>query len=365
MIRKLLLVIAIAGISCGSQSIRFNEAPVFEDHAKNVILLIGDGMGLGQISAGMYANGNYISFEKFPVVGLHKCHAADNLVTDSAAGATAFACGKKTYNGAIAVDIKQRPIKTILEEAEDKGLATGLVANCSITHATPASFATHDVYRRNYEQIAADYMDIEVDFMVGGGKKYFDQRTMDDRNLIEELSQKGYQVSSYFDKEIKKVKPDVSKNFMYFTANEEPLPAFQGREYLQQATEKAIKFLDKKSDQGFFLMVEGSQIDWGGHSNNSEYIITEVIEFQWVAEQVLKWAKKDKETLVIVTADHETGGYAIQEGSSMDSLSCAFTSTYHTATMIPVFAFGPGADQFSGIYENTEIYHKMRKAYGW
>lgn len=331
---------------------------------KNIILMIGDGMGLTQITAGMYRNGNKLNLEQFKYVGLHKPYSADDLITDSAAGATAFAAGVKTYNGAIAVDTDTMPVKTILEEAEEYGLSTGLVSTSSIVHATPASFIAHAKRRKMYENIAADFLDTEIDFFVGGGKKYFDQRD-DERNLLEEFKLKNYSVYTYFDRDFRSVKSNPTQNFIYITANGEPLPQRQGRNYLIPAAKMAPSFLDQHADKGFFLMIEGSQIDWGGHANDSEYIITEMIEFDKAIGEVMKFARKDGETLVIVTADHETGGYAINPGSTMEKIEAGFTSDYHTAVMIPVFAYGPGAEYFTGIYENTEIYHKMRAAFGF
>ncbi len=331
-------------------------------YPKNVILMIGDGMGLGQISAGMYHQGNKTILEEFPVVGIHKPAAFGKLITDSAAAATSFACGVKTYNGAIGVDKDTIPVKTILEEAEEKGLATGLVATSTIVHATPASFIAHNKSRKNYEEIATEFLATEIDLFIGGGKKYFDRRA-DDRNLLNEF--KGYQLSHYAEQELDEIEFDPNKNVAYLTSDADPIPAAQGRDYLIPASKKAVEFLDKKASQGFFLMIEGSQIDWGGHANNSDYILTEFSDFDKAISAVLDFAKTDGETLVIVTADHETGGYAIQEESTMDSLVTAFTSTYHTGTMIPVFAYGPQAERFAGIYENTEIYHKMREAFNW
>ena len=364
-----LLVLFITGcnprdiVNTGGTTTAPTEA-VKKKKPKNIILMIGDGMGLSQITAGMYSNGNRINLEKFPIVGLHKSHASNTLITDSAAGATAFACGIKTYNGAIAVDPDTLPVKTILEEVEAKGMASGLVATSTIVHATPASFIAHQKSRRMYEEIAADFMNTEVDFLVGGGKKYFQRRKNDDRDLYQELRNKGYQVTDYFSEELRSVKPDASKNFAFFTADGDPLPVAQGRDYLEPASRMAPPFLKKHSNKGFFLMIEGSQIDWGGHANKSDYIISEMHDFDKAIGAVLDFAKKDGETLVIVTADHETGGYSIMPGSTMDSLVTAFTTDYHTPMMIPVFAYGPGAEAFSGIYENTEIYHKMKKALG-
>jgi alkaline phosphatase len=159
------------------------------------------------------------------------------------------------------------------------------------------------------------------------------------------------------------------KNFAYITADVQPLPASQGRDYLPLATHLSANFLKKRDEakqkKGFFLMVEGSQIDWGGHSNTTEYIVSEMIDFDKAIGQALDFARADGNTLVIVTADHETGGFAINKGSKMGDIKGAFTSDYHTGTMIPVFAYGPGAEQFMGIYENTEIFHKMKHLFGF
>ncbi len=336
-----------------------------EPAAKNIILMIGDGMGLTQISAGIYANGNRTEFERFNTVGIHKPYSSDQLITDSAAGATAFACGQKTFNGAIAVDQDTVPLYTILEEAEARGLATGLIATSSLVHATPACFIAHNKSRTNYEEIAADFLQTEVDYMVGGGLSYFANRKIDSRNLIDEMTQKGYVLSDFIKEDIEKVKIDPSVNFGYFTANAEPLPRSQDRNYLSTAVKKGLEHLSRHSENGFFLMIEGSQIDWGGHANDLAYVLQEYIEFDAVIGEVLDWSEKNRETLVIVTADHETGGLAIQPESTMETIVASFTSTYHTGSMVPVFAKGPREKLFGGIYENTEIYYRIRTAFGW
>ena len=177
-------------------------------------------MGMGQITAGTYMNNNTSNLEKFEVVGLHKPYAADNVITDSAAAATAFACGVKTHNLAIGVDKDDRKAETILEYAEKKGLSTGLVTTSSITHATPASFIAHNPYRKNYEDIAENFLDTELDLFAGGGKKYFDRREKDDRNLIEELKTKGYTILDQLtDFSEARLTMQESKNFGYFTAD--------------------------------------------------------------------------------------------------------------------------------------------------
>lgn len=356
-------LIIVFAVSACAPSIRLESGKSVKK-PKNIILMIGDGMGLTQVTAGLYMNNGHLNLEQFPVIGLHKNYPKEKtLITDSAAGATAFACGVKSYNAAIGVNADSIPTKTILEIAESNGLATGLVATCAITHATPASFIAHQKQRDMFEPIASDFLKTDVDLIIGGGKKYFDNRTKDTRNLYKELETKGYQVSDFFKEELKDVKTD-KRNLAYFTANDHPLQASQGRDYLPFASQFAANFLENRSKKGFFMMIEGSQIDWGGHANNSDYIVTEMIDFDNAIGKILEFAKKNGETLVIVTADHETGGYSINKGSVLGKLETKFTTDYHTGTMIPVYAYGPGAEAFAGIYENSDIFHKMKKLLG-
>ena len=330
-------------------------------YPKNVILMIGDGMGLTQISAGIYSSKQKLHLEQFLCIGFQKTHSFDNLRTDSAAGATAFACGVKTFNGAIGLSADTLPCKTILEEAEERGLSTGLVATSTITHATPAAFAAHQRSRVMYEEIANDIAHGDVDLLIGGGLRYFNNRNIDGLDLIKLFSKKGYQVYSFLDGDLNTFALDYTKNFAYFSSNDEPLPVAQGRDYLPYASRFAPNFLNKHGENGFFLMIEGSQIDWAGHANNGNWMLSELLDFDAAIGEVLEFAEKDGETLVIVTADHETGGLAINPGSKMRKLELAFTTNDHSCSMVPVFAFGPMAELFRGIYDNTEIYHKIRE----
>lgn len=336
-----------------------------EKHPKNVILMIGDGMGITQITAGMYSNGNRLNLEEFPIVGLHKPYSSSNLITDSAAGATAFASGVKTYNGAIGVAPDTSSVPTILEEAEAQGYATGLIATSTIVHATPAAFIAHTSSRNNMEDIAEYFLKTEIDLFIGGGKKYFTERK-DGRDLLAELTTKGYYASDYSQEAATELVMDPARNLAFLTDRVDPKSQKRGRDFLRPAAMASTYFLKKRGgDKGFFLMIEGAQIDWGGHANSSSYIISEMIDFDDTIGAVLDFAKEDGETLVIVTADHETGGFAINPGSTMEKIKAGFTTEYHTGTLIPVFAYGPGSSLFSGIYENTEIYHKMKLAFGF
>lgn len=354
------LFLTVAGLfSTRSTGVEYTQE---QESPKNVILIIGDGMGLTQISSAIYDQSTKFSLEYFPVVGFQKTFSSDNLVTDSAASATAMACGKKTFNNAIGVDRDGKPCKSILAEAEENGLATGIVVSSSIVHATPAAFVAHQKSRNLYEDIASDMVESGIDLFIGGGKQFFDRRDSDERNLISELKKKDYAIFDYFNDDLLKIRPSTSKSFGFFTADNQPLPASQGRDYLPYAAETAAKFLEQRSEKGFFLMIEGSQIDWSCHANQGFSLLSEMKDFDKTIKKVLKFATNNKETLVIVTADHETGGLAINPESQAKKLNLKFTTNGHTAAMVPVFAIGPGAELFRGIYDNTEIYHKMKTA---
>ncbi len=366
----ILLVGILVMTACSGTAPAVTKGPAapLTERPKNVILMIGDGLGLTQISAAMYSNNNRLSLESFPVIGFHKSHSSNELITDSAAGATAFACGVKTYIQSIGMDADTLPARNIIEEAEAHDMATGLVATSTIVHATPAAFIAHQPMRIMYEQIAADFLKTEIDLFIGGGKKYFDRRDTDNRNLIKELENKGYFVTDYLNSELNHIrlpKDPKAQNFVHFTADKHPLPVSAGRNYLTYASTLAANFLEQHSDEGFFLMIEGSQIDWAGHSNDGNLVIKESLDFDRAISAVLDFARKRGNTLVIITADHETGGMAIQPGSKFGKIKTAFTTNGHTAQLVPVFAYGPGAELFAGIYDNTEIYFKMRKALGF
>ncbi len=299
------------------------------------------------------------------MVGLHKSYAMDDLISDSAAGATAIACGVKTYNGAIGVGLDSMPVTSILEYAEAKGMATGVISNSTLVHATAASFYAHVKSRHMYEQIAQGLLKVEIDFFLGGGKKYFDNRKSDNRDLYEELRTAGYHISDYSKEHFNAKSPYQNKNFGYFTAEESPSSITTRKEdYLLPATYIAPRFLKKHSDnEGFFLMIEGSKIDWQGSGNdNSALVLDEMKTFDEAIGAALQFAKSDGETLLIVTSDHEAAPMAINPGSTSDKLIAGFSSSAQTGSLVPVFAIGPAAELFAGIYENTEIHHKMKRA---
>ncbi|MEM1120043.1 MAG: alkaline phosphatase [Bacteroidota bacterium] len=327
---------------------------------KNIILLVGDGMGVTQLSTSFYYNEKPSNFFRFKDLGLHIPKPVGAKITDSAAGATAFSAGVKTYNGAIAMDKDTQAVETILEILSQKGLSTGVVSTSSVTHATPASFYAHVPSRRMQEEIAEQMLDSKVDFVAGGGKKFFSKRK-DGKNLIEGLRLKGFEVDTT---KLAKRGLTIDKKYVYLLGRDFMPKMEDGREdFLPKAAELAISHLSQ-DPKGFFLMVEGSQIDWGGHANDANYIIEEMKDFDEMVGKVLDFAEKDGNTLVVVTADHETGGFALSSAKvrrqdDYRGLAPTFSTGGHTAALIPVLAYGPGAERFRGIYQNNEIFAKM------
>ncbi|PXX21836.1 alkaline phosphatase [Arenibacter sp. ARW7G5Y1] len=326
------------------------------DKPKNIILMIGDGMGVAQVFTGITANHGHLFLENFKHIGFSKTQSFSNYITDSAAGATALSAGVKTYNYAIGVDKDTIPVITILEKAEERGLATGMVSTSSITHATPASFIAHQKSRSMNEAIAADFLKTDIDVFIGGGLTYFTERE-DGRNIADELKGKGYKVLENM-ADISKVKKGKLAGL---TAPIENGRVSERGNLLPLATKTAINILKKDKD-GFFLMVEGSQIDWGGHNNHTSYIAEEMLDFDRTIGQVLEFAAKDGETLIVITADHETGGLSILGGNmETGKVKGAYSTNGHTAVMVPIFAYGPGAENFMGFMENTDIHRKMKE----
>lgn len=321
---------------------------------RKVILLIGDGMGLTQITAGSIAKKTPLVLEQFHFIGLVKTYST-KLITDSAAGATAMATGSKTYNGAIAMNIKQEKLPTILEKAEKKEWRTGIVTTATVTHATPACFYGHQPTRSRVNQVlAAEFLTKDIEVLMGGGWNYF-KKGPEGRDLIAEAQDKGYFVTDSI-QNVGAYRPD---RMICLISPQLPPPVEERGNFLPLATNKAIDILGH-GDKRFFLVVEGAQIDWGGHQNKSDYIISEMIDFDKAVEQAVEFAKRDGETLVVVTADHETGGYSINGGNQKKGeVKGKFTTDYHTATMVPIFAYGPGAASFTGIMDNTEIFYKL------
>lgn len=323
---------------------------------KNVILMIGDGMGVSQVFAGLTANKGKLFLANCKHIGFSKTQSSNSYITDSAAGGTALSSGVRTKNGAVGVDPKDKPVKTILEEAEEAGLSTGLVSTSTITHATPASFIAHQPSRGMYEEIAADFLKTDIDVFIGGGKAHFTERK-DGRNLVEELKTKGYR----YEEDLNKIANVRKGKLAALTQMDDAGRMVDRGDMLPVSTNTAINILSD-NEKGFFLMVEGSQIDWGGHANSTVYIVEDMLDFDKAIGKALRFAAKDGETLVVITSDHETGGMAITGGSFEDGIVKGdYPTKGHTAVMVPIFAYGPGAEEFMGIMNNTDVHGKLRK----
>ncbi len=327
---------------------------------KNIILLIGDGMGTTQVYAGYTAKKGIMNITGMPVSGFSITWSASDYITDSGAGGTALATGFKTNNGRIGVDAKGVAVKSILEMAEKDGLSTGLISTSAITHATPASFIAHTPKRSDYEDIAYDFLKTDIDVFIGGGYNHFARRA-DSLNLIDSLIARGYFIA----RDLKDVDVPSTQRLAALLADEHMPSMTKGREnMLPDATEMALKML-KRNKKGFFIMIEGSQIDWGGHDNDANYVVSEMVDFDNAVGKALQFAAKNSKTLVIVTADHETGGFGLTGGSiASGEVQGVFLSKDHTATMVPVFAYGPGSEVFTGVQQNTDIFKKCVQLLG-
>jgi alkaline phosphatase len=339
---------------------------------KNIILLISDGTGLSQISAAFYYKDTPVNYQRFQNIGLIKTSSSRQKITDSGAGATAFASGVKTYNGAIGVADDSTSVRNLVEVASRNNLKTGVIATSSITHATPACFYAHVYHRNMAEEIATQLPISELDFFAAGGLQFFNQRS-DGKNLMNQFKQNNFALDTIALEDYQSIQDHEKQG--YLLAKDGMKKIIEGREnFLPKATELAIQFLNK-GNTGFFAMVEGSQIDWAGHNNNAKYLISEMIDFDETIGKALDFAEKDGETLVIVTSDHETGGFTLaskktkgNQGMSYNNyneIEPSFSTNGHSAALIPVFAYGPGSETFAGVYENTEIFHKILEVSEW
>jgi alkaline phosphatase len=333
------------------------------ERPKNIILVIGDGMGLAHIALAEYLDRSPSPLSLMEVVGLQKTYSADNLETDSGASGTAMSCGVKTFNSAIGVNADSMAVSSIMELAHDNGYKTGFVVTSSVVHATPAAFYAHVDSRGSYEKIAEQLSQADIDVFAGGGEKYFYNRETDAVDLLGVLKKKGYDIIHHYETQSQFRLESISKDkrIACFTAFEDPPRAYNGRTYLPLMSVEVMDALKKRSEKGYFLMVEASQVDWASHANNEDWLEYEMEDTYAMLKLLLKEVREDKNTLLIVTADHECG-YISLEGKK--SPRVIFGSKVHSSQMVPVFATGPGAEEFLGIYENTAIFEKMKMLLG-
>lgn len=313
---------------------------------KNVILLIGDGNGLSQISSSVLANKGELTLTQLKNIGLIKTSSTDNFTTDSAAGATAFATGKKTKNRFIGVDSEGQKTANLTEILSEKGFSTGIITTDEIVGATPSAFYAHQKDRGMEKEIAQDLPKSKLTFFAAGGKSKVSG--LHDFKLAESTKQ---------------VAESKADRLAYYLSDNSVPQVLKGRgNLLAETVESGLQFLKSKK-KPFFIMIEAAQIDSGGHSNNVGTIVTEGIDFDRAITKAVQFADQNPGTLVIITADHETGGFSIPHGDLKTStIEGDFTTDDHSATLIPVFSYGSGSEIFTGVYENNEIFHKILKA---
>lgn len=342
----LLLLLALPILPTAADSCTAADAPGHEPAAlptltsdaapRHIILMIGDGMGAEHVWAAWMVNRGRLNITQLPVIGFSRTPSASHAITDSAAGATAPACGVKAVNGHIAQDSEGRAAESILLRAQRAGLSTGLIATKDITDATPACFYAHADDRRQKALIAAQLPESGIDFVRGGGSKHFREEQ------LQEMRARGMDIELLSDGDMP--------------------PAGQRGDVLPKATREALERLSR-NPQGFFLMIEGSQIDVAAHRNDLAETVREVLDFDRAVGEVLRWMQQHPDTLLLVTADHQTGGLSILGGSVQEGrVDARFSTGSHSGVAVPLYAAGAGAARFGGIWDNTELHGLLRKA---
>jgi alkaline phosphatase len=362
-------------------------ASAAQPRVKNVIYLIGDGMGFGSVSALLLSQNEKTGFEYAPVIGLSETCSANNHVTDSPAGGTALATGTRTCNGYLGVDPEGKQLTSILRKAQTMGKRTGIVVNTVLTEATPAAFYGGVKSRSESLRLAEQFVESGVDVAIGSGLSVFVGRP-DSVDLTAELINRGYDVyldwgataRSTADRFVSILpmsdvhRRNKSSNKTAGAADgaevclaaklaadngEEPTSA-DPTEYLTRAVEKALGTLERTADRnGYFLMIESAIIDGYGHNNDSEGMVEEMREFDRTLQMLVKYVESHPETLLVVTADHETGGtgvsYRSHEVGEEKPIILSFSTKGHTGTVVPIFAYGAGAEEFGAIMKNIEL----------
>jgi alkaline phosphatase len=380
-------ILLLSALLLGCDAHKSDHKQQAKGPARNIILLIGDGMGAEHRKAARWAlagHNGQLAMDAMPVSGSLRTASANDAITDSAAAATAMATGTKTNNGVIGMDAELRHVSSILEQAQQLGKAVGLVTTTQVTHATPAAFTAHVIRRKHKPEIAIQMLHRKVDVILGGGEDEFyptvetgcfpeKGKQPNGRNLIHEAMSAGY-THVCDPKAFHAIEPAATEKLLGLFADDGMQRPFAPT--LGEMTQKAIAILSRDPD-GFFLMVEAGQIDWASHDNDAVEMIDSVIGFDLAVNLAKDFALEQGNTLVIVTADHETGGVTVsptssgRPGEDGPFITPGATSFYinwatdeHTAADVPVTALGPHSDSLTGVQENTAVYETMRQAFG-
>ncbi len=336
------------------------------DTVRNLIYMIGDGMGLAHVSMLQIAEGydDPVSFMRAQNIALIKSHSLNNRVTDSAAAGTALATGHKTNNSMLGVLPDSTEVESMMMKAVRQGMATGLVVTCYLPHATPGAFYAHQVYRRTLDPIAGQLVESGIDVAFGGGKSFFTKRRPDGSNLIDRLQTKGYRVIDT----LAAADTIVSGRVVGLFASKHLPYAHKGRgDYLPRAVGKALEILSNDASaqgSGFMLMVEGSMIDYVSHSNDTEGILAEMRDFDRAVRVAMEFVDAHPGTLLVVTSDHETGGVTMPSGDedftkSEQGVLYKYSTGSHTGVMLPVYLYGAGAERINGVMENSDLANRL------
>ena len=320
---------------------------------RNVILMIGDGMGVGAVNAALYANGGELTMTNLRTVGFVRTQSADNFTTDSAASGTAYATGQKTNNGYLGMNPAKEVIPNIPELLAPLGYACGVLSTDDLNGATPAAFFAHQPARGMKDEIWADLPGSSLLFASAGTQATFEGLPFATQ---EEIRRRYTVVYDPDDDDV-----EDSERLLYLPKSVN----LDRGDYLPATTEMAIEYLSERSRKGFFLMVEGARIDKSEHSNDFPGTVQETLDFDKAIEAAIRFAERDGHTLVIISADHETGATILSKADPQTGYALGvFASKGHTPMMVPLFAYGPHSREFSGVQENSDVANKILRLLG-
>lgn len=332
-----------------------NKQQVEQPHPRNVIFIVGDGMGTAQVYSSIVSQrGNNSAFLRFPFTGFSRTYSHNKYTTDSGAGGTALMTGQKVENYHIAkAPDGSEPSSFLVDAKFFFGKAAGFVVTSSVLDATPASTYAHVTNRKLFDSISLQMSRCPFEVMIGGDKNHFlPQNREDGLSPLDTLRARGYDMVFT----PSQMALTHSRKLCALLSDDNPDKAMERGRMLTLGSLKAIETLNQY-DNGFVLMIEGSQIDWACHNNDSLYLTAEMADFEDMLNAVLDFAERDGNTLVVVTADHETGGLTLLKGDIEQGVNrYSWATGGHSGVMVPVFAYGPGAERFSGVHQNTDFY---------
>jgi alkaline phosphatase len=366
-------VAAAGGLAPAAAASRLELPALAERPVRNVVLFVGDGMGVTQTTVARIRafgpDGRFL-FERFPVTGLLTTHAADDLVTDSAASATAFATGARTDYRRTGTDPAGRPLVSLFELARDAGWATGFATSTEIVDATPASFLAHVASRSERETIAAQIAASRVDLLLGGGRSWFlpeaaGGKRRDGLDLLAAAGGGGVALAGTAAEVDAAARLPLWGLFDDSTLGEDP-----AHPNLAEMTAKALDLLAAEADRrgtGFLLVAEEEAIDSAAHNAQLDRMTRGVLRLDAAVEVAARLASERGDTLVLALADHSTGGLVIQPESDATTLRVAWTTGNHAGEPVAIYAYGPGpaAARFTGLHELTDVHHLVADAVGW